>query len=289
MAFAQIGSLHRAWGFMCYRTRMFLLTCIDSKASASQNLTYYLYHSLSICPIDSNSQNMLFFCDVFGCIWGMAMVIHPIMESWTWDLVSNGMDDLYTSIYIYICILLRILYIYIYIYTHTLNFLSLLMCQIYRSIFSEALQINASIGASLPPVQHMGHMGHMGLVWRWHPAAQDLKPRGQSCHQPRGHLTIWALAARYDQTLHIFGQHAINYYDSLNLSQLFHAITLFLKTRCEEIGDSSSLPHCRELLTASGWATGGIWWWQWWQWIHVQTCSNIFKHVHSCSNIDSCH
>jgi hypothetical protein len=33
------------------------------------------------------------------------------------------------------------------------------MCQIYRSIFSEALQINASIGASLPPVQHMGHMG----------------------------------------------------------------------------------------------------------------------------------
>lgn len=143
------------------------------------------------------------------------------------------------------------------------------MCQIYRSIFSEALQINASIGASLPPVEHMGHMG---LVWRWHPAAQ-----------PRGHLTIWALAARYDQTSHIFGQHARNY-DSLNLSQLFHAIPLFLKTRCEEIGDSSSLPHCRELLTASGWATGGIWWWQWWQWIHVQTCSNIFKHVHSCSN-----
>ena len=59
---------------------------------------------------------------------------------------------------------------------------------------------------------------------------------------------------------------------------------LFLKTRCEEIGDSSSLPHCRELLTASGWATGGIWWYLVVTMVTVDTCSNMFKHVHSCSN-----
>ena len=83
---------------------------------------YYLYHSLSICPI----VRTCFLLDVFGCIWGMAMVIHPIMESWRWDLVSNGMHDLYTSIYIYICILLRILHIYTYIiYTHWVSFLCL--------------------------------------------------------------------------------------------------------------------------------------------------------------------